>query len=278
MSRFDQAASTSAEQTKGAGKHTQNSLEPRLSCTAPPSVHNWDSPLAKATASGSFSKTMASGYPLPEDTNDFAHSARDFFWDTPWGNVPSHRLGNITAIPVLPRGRLLGGSSKLAALAAARKKKKEAASPAPAGTQVEEAKAETDAAVALLDKLSVSKDANGSSNVDNPQKRSGSFQTRYPRKRPESPKPAVPEPEEPSLPEEMEPVVQVPRIRTGPSMFASTLCGTGQSTKNQEIVLSTVPLPSLPHDPASRRSFTGPSPDDVVLRAQSQGAVHGLGR
>lgn len=221
---------------------------------------------------------MSSGYPLPELTDNCSLSARDFFWDTPWGNVPPSRLGKITAIPVLPRGRLLGGSSKLAALAAARKKKKEAANPDPSATQPEEAKAETDAAVALLDKLSVGKDPNGPSNGDTSQKRSGSFQNRYPRKRQESPKPAAPEPEKPSTPEETEPAIQVPRLRTGPSMFASTLCGIGQSKKNQDVVLSSVPLPSLPHDPASQRPFTGPSPDDVILRAQKKGAVHGLGR
>ena len=51
-------------------------------------------------------------------------SAAEFFRDSPWLNVPSHRKADITVEPLYPRLGLLGGApSKLAALAAARKKK-----------------------------------------------------------------------------------------------------------------------------------------------------------
>ena len=57
--------------------------------------------------------------------------AADFFRDAPWFNIPPERRGEILVEPLYPPGRLLGGSSsqgngkvsKLAAMAAARRKK-----------------------------------------------------------------------------------------------------------------------------------------------------------
>ena len=93
-------------------------------------------------------------FPVPTLLAHEPMNATDFFSDTPWGNVPPHRLGDITILPQYPRGGLLGGSSKLAALAAARKKKQEAAKMSSEGSsQSVEAQSETDKAISLLDRL-----------------------------------------------------------------------------------------------------------------------------
>lgn len=200
--------------------------------------------------------------------------ATTFFWDTPWGNVPRHRLGPITVEPRYLGGGLLGGSSKLAALAAKRKQKQEeAASAAKAG----DTKAETDKAVALLDKLSVKgKDPTPfiRGGVCEPQRRPVQ---RYPaRKRSPSPPPAEPEVEEASL-EPAQPAIEFLDLRAKPSMFASTLCGTeDQVRKRQKLEVSSFPLPYTTFQGYSEaKPFAGPSPDDIVLRAQARGAGHG---
>ena len=75
----------------------------------------------------------------------------NFFNDAPWCNIPSDRQGEILVEPLYPPGRLMGGSSpqndtkvsKLTALAAARRKKENARQRSGAITS----------SVALLDKL-----------------------------------------------------------------------------------------------------------------------------
>jgi elongation factor 1 alpha-like protein len=224
-------------------------------------------------------------FPVPLPVEVCSFSAAEFFWDTPWGNVAPSRLGEITVVPVLPRGRLLGGSSKpskLANLAAARKKKQEAAKGDSPAVQTSNVEAETDTAISLLDKLSVrSKDNNSlsPSNVDGAEERErrmGQGRLQY-RKRQPSPEKVAIEPEQPHTPEETTPAVEVPNIRTSPSTFASTICGIGSlSTKAPATGVTAVPIPYTELQSAvSGNPFTGPSPDDVVLRAQRKGAVHG---
>ena len=78
-------------------------------------------------------------------------SVSEFFRDSPWLNIPEHRLGDILIEPLYPRGGLLGGASsqinapksKLAALAAARRTKE----------NHKPGDGQTANAVALLDKL-----------------------------------------------------------------------------------------------------------------------------
>ncbi|OKL56325.1 hypothetical protein UA08_08397 [Talaromyces atroroseus] len=91
----------------------------------------------KEAASTSKSKAAAvsSSYPIDYTQDPFLQcsvpfSAADFFRDTPWLNVPQHRKADIIIESLYPRLGLPGGAaaqegkmSKLAALAAARKKK-----------------------------------------------------------------------------------------------------------------------------------------------------------
>ena len=80
--------------------------------------------------------------PFPPNPIPAAHfSAAEFFRDSPWLNVPSHRKADILVEPLYPRMGLLGGAqegggkvSKLAALAAARKKKEGEKTPSETST------------------------------------------------------------------------------------------------------------------------------------------------
>ena len=86
----------------------------------------------------------------------------NFFDDAPWCNIPPERQGEILIEPLYPLGRLMGGSSfqgdakvsKLAALAAARRKKENTRSTSGTVTS----------SVALLDKLG------GKMSLDSPSK------------------------------------------------------------------------------------------------------------
>ena len=192
-------------------------------------------------------------------------TSTDFFWDTPWGNVPPHRLGVMTAVPP-PKGYrqgLLGGSSKLQALAAKRKQKQDALKASQDAT--------TDKAVALLDKLNV-KDSRPSENKQT--------LTKYPtRKRSQTPEvKLVQENELESEPVPKRPVVEFPDLRAQPSMFGATLCGPAEPAETGEDgdVLPSFPLPYTTLE-AFRKAdpFANPSPDDVVRQAQARGAKRG---
>jgi elongation factor 1 alpha-like protein len=193
-------------------------------------------------------------------------TAKDFFWDTPWGNVPSHRLGRITEMPPPEgyKGGLLGGSSKLQALAAKRKQKQDAAK-ASEGT-------ETDKAVALLDKLNV-KDATPTETKQPPL-------NKYPSRKRSPPPEEIPTPDEDldkaSSPKA--PAVQFPDLRAPPSMFGATLCGLAEAatTNQNDDVPPSFPLPYATLDGFKKADpFAGPSPDDIVRQAQARGAKRG---
>jgi elongation factor 1 alpha-like protein len=190
--------------------------------------------------------------------------ADDFFWDVPWGNVPAHRVGNITVEPPLGRIGLLGGSSKLAALAAKRRKEREDAAAAATNPN-----SGTDAAVAMLDKLSV----NGGTA---PSLRGGENpKPRYPtRKRSPSPKPEAPA-EETAEPEAPQPAVVIESLaeRAVASTFASTLCGSSNAPRS---TMESFPVPyTNMKGYTDANPFDTPSPDDVVRAAQAKGAGGG---
>ena len=92
-------------------------------------------------------------------------SAKDFFHDTPWLNVPPHRRGEILIEPLYPSAGLLGGSSssgagkvsKLAALAAKRKQR-DAEKKAAAGKENVNNSAQSSPSLALLGRLGARKD------------------------------------------------------------------------------------------------------------------------
>lgn len=193
-----------------------------------------------------------------------------FFWDVPWGHVPSNRLANITVEPAY-KGGLLGGSSKLAALAAKRKQKQ----------QEEAAKGDvangetTDKAVALLDRLQIKEKPTSASPRED-------AKFRYPKKRPVTPPPAAPEPVAEPDPEPEQPRFEFPNLRAKkPSMFGAILCGDAKLEEPEhqpvERALSAFPLPYA-HTKAFQDAdpFSKPSPDDLVRQAQARSA--GAGR
>jgi elongation factor 1 alpha-like protein len=252
-SRFDQAASVAdqnAPSTAGKYTHIQYSREQEPAC---PVVH--DPPLP----------------PVSMPTNA---AATDFFWDVPWGNVPTERMGMITVDAPHCKGGLLGGSSKLAALAAKRRKEREDAVAAAA-----KANSDADSAVAMLDKLSVQSKENV-----NPSQRGGepedaerpSRAGRYPiRRRSPSPQPEAlkePEEEEPQAPQPAV-VVESPAQRATASMFASTLCGPDDAMKHSPSQMRDSFAAYKSRD--AETAFSGPSPDDVVRAAQAKGAGGG---
>ncbi|KAJ4983666.1 elongation factor Tu GTP binding domain-containing protein [Stagonosporopsis vannaccii] len=246
-SRFDQAATAAVEKAPvPAGKHPQS----QYSYT--PSAY-----------------PLAPNFPLPPVT--MPSNAQDFFADVPWGNVPAHRQGVITVDEPLFKGGLLGGSSKLAALAAKRRKEREEAQAA------SNANGETDAAVAMLDKLTVNGKANATP-VDEAN-RPSRIAKYTARKRSVSPKPEAPIEPADIEPEAPKPAIEVehPAQRATASMFASTLCGTSHSAQSSTII-EEFPVPySYYKDYQDAKPFDGPSPDDIVRAAQANKGT-GTGR
>jgi len=236
---------------------------------------------------------MQAQYPVVISQSGYAASsaAVDFFRDTPWGNVPSHRLAQIEMIPLFPRYGLLGGSakpSKLAALAAARKRKEEERQTAAQGSP-------SDRSIALLNRLGTHKENLGSStSISLPSNRPPTEKfkttTRLPTrlKRSSSPvdgsQPEIPFPKPEQRNLEPEPRED---LRAAPSMFAQTMFGqrtttggaslqtvsTSSPNSRQEGSMFTLPYVNDP-DFIKRYPFSGPSPDDVVLHAQMKGSAH----
>ena len=246
-SRFDQAASAAVEKAPlPAGKHSHEQYSYTQS-----------------------NYPVASVFPLPPVT--MPSNAEDFFADIPWGKVPAHRLGVITVDEPHFRGGLLGGSSKLAALAAKRRKEREEAQAA------SNVNGETDAAVAMLDKLTVkSKDGTTPAHEADRPSRISKYTAR---KRSPSPKSEAPVEEIAPEPEAPKPAIEVehPAQRATASMFASTLCGTSHPARSSDI-LQEFPAPySHYKDYQNARPFDGPSPDDIVRAAQANKGA-GTGR
>lgn len=234
-------------------------------------------------------------------------SAADFFKDCPWLDVPKERQGEILIEPLYPRGGLLGGSSsqgngkpsKLAALAAARRQKENG----------KPSEGDMNSSVALLDKLgrkgappAPSRLISGQDKVpvpkDVPPPSTSPAGRKYPSQRRanageagsksksielESPKLVAQDPgksyEPPFVP------------AAAPSAFARTVFGlptapkpnTDHSFLPNELSHGSHKISySLPYRSmmdAESNAFTGPSPDDVVLKAQnSKGPAGGARR
>ncbi|KAE7996953.1 hypothetical protein FH972_001629 [Carpinus fangiana] len=247
-SRFDQAAQH-AQQIPVNGK--ANSFSPLLST----SLEVWP---------GWRQYVLQSPAPL---------SGLDLFKDIPWLGIPKERLGNITVVPVKPKGKLLGGSgkpSKLAALAAARKKAQEE-------RKMADDDKRNDTPVALLDRLKLQPESSEQSTAERPtgtkknlpEHEQGQLR-RYARpKNQYMPKDAMTQPTpQPILQpaEEHKPAPQ--HLRIHPSVFASTMLGSSAILRPEDELLFTMPLPQ----PSTTSSpFAGPSPDDVVKIAQTKG-------
>lgn len=166
--------------------------------------------------------------------------------------------------PLYPRGGLLGGSgdaapkmSKLQALAAARKKK--------AQEQKSDASLEVEKP---MENLSLGDSTSGGTSLGPPKQRGFPVRKRKdsnPHEKLEKPQAVINEPE-------AEDLFQLPPPdQAHPSAFASTMFGDPEPAPiRQPAVLFT--LPSLVAISAALTDpFAGPSPDDIVIAAQSKG-------
>jgi len=289
-SKFDQAASTAGIEMSTPGKQNTSCMHKeeiqestRTASSLKAIAHRYtedmrlfESRMSSVEASTHYGTIFS--LPTYEDLDPLPSA--NFFWDTPWGNVPPHRLGEITVELIYPRGGLLGGSSKpskLAALAAARKKRQDdAKNSTSTPTEENDAKDEADTAVSLLDRLSVkSKNPTSAPLIRNESDKARP--SRYIRKRSPSPELELPKEEEAPLPEPSTPGIEFPNLRATPSIFASVLCGTSLPTSiRQGRNSSSFPLPyaNVPGF-ADANPFAKPSPDDVVLSAQAKGVGRG---
>lgn len=210
-------------------------------------------------------------------------SAASFFIDMPWNNIPTHRR-TVFIAPPRPRGGLLGGSSggpkmsKLQALAAARKKR----------TQ-ETRKAEETGLSFLTQKAQSLETTIGRPQTNTPEARNPSDATNKATIVKESPQGAG---NESQISESQRGIVDPaqplsgnwayskaphgtvdnePEVQKGnPSEFAQTLLPFASAKPLAYRRL--YPLPWMIHTTmeALREVFEKPSPDDVVLAAQSQ--------
>lgn len=220
-------------------------------------------------------------------------SLQGFFADAPWRHVPPERQGEILIEPLYPRGGLHGGSpgagdakiSKLAALAAARKQKENE-------NHISLESQGSIASVAMLERLdtrTLSADASdlkepASSLPDTRSVAAQSQPTRqgrkYHSKRRDLSPTASPGKETPKEPpprasECGNPAKEAtPRSspRAAPSTFAKTMFGDAQvpfSSVMPPIQSLALSFPRNSGAKAKSDPFAGPSPDDVVAKAQS---------
>lgn len=203
-----------------------------------------------------------------------------YFVDAPWGRVPEERKGELVlAHPPTPRG-LLGGSSgqkpsKLAELARRRKEK----------AQANAAGKEEKHSVSLLSRLSQKQPLSAKPAPKAPP-------PVQPPRRPPQTTPATardPEPEETSGPKRddldqpkgedvpMHCVAPPPALAptpslvvASPSIFAKTIFGERITLRHEIGVADGLPFfVSGNSAPAKTNAFSGPSPDDIVVAAQS---------
>ena len=227
-------------------------------------------------------------------------SAADFFSDCPWLKIPPHRKADILVEPLYPRLGLLGGApesdgkmsggkmSKLAALAAARRKKEgEKATPSPT-SQAEAGSTETSSTdrtgtpLSLMERLSATskqqKLAEGASGLRTLGKvpRTGtSAASKQPSADPgELPKRSneLQAEEQQAKESEAKEEPSYSNIRAAPSPFAAAIVGPTLATRTEPSHFHPQDLDLMEvygQDLAEAFDFTGPSPDDIVLNAQS---------
>lgn len=209
-------------------------------------------------------------------------SFTDFFKDTPWLNVQLERQA-LFIPPLLPRGGLLGGSSdgapkmsKLQALAAARKKKAQEQKSGSSSTGVEQPMA--DLTLGQNGYGSGSKDKTTTNSTSAPKSSSRGFPIR--KRKDSNPHEKVPkdhhdresEQSSPDTPMATEPVDQAE-----PSAFANTMFSNTSSTPPRRTSnLFSLPYATAAVAPTSADPFAGPSPDDVVIAAQSKGSANSV--
>ncbi|MCJ1387626.1 Hsp70 suppressor, GTPase facilitates ribosomal subunit dissociation [Xylographa bjoerkii] len=238
--------------------------------------------------SGKKAKVMSLQYMRASDGCTRSFSARDFFKDCPWLNIPLERQGLILIEPLFPRGGLFGGSaeavpkvSKLAALAAARKKKENEKLSEKDPTAVSNS-------IALLDRLRIGDQPNaeGKRTTEAANDRSGKtarhnlFHTastnppamrearKYPAKKPKAPpEQATPPPNEEARSPSEDTPEPPPALLASPSTFARTMFGSASTSTS--VMSSKVSFSPYTLNIAESNPFAGPSPDDVVASAQN---------
>ncbi|KAJ5923189.1 HBS1-like protein [Penicillium verhagenii] len=245
------------------------------------------------------SEVKVPGFPAPISPPIAHFSAADFFRDSPWLNIPPHRKADILIEPLYTRMGLLGGApeggkvSKLAALAAARKKREEnnSSSPPEASQPNESEQPPAESKVSLRERLAASKSAKPADGLGGFRRLAKPAPTPAPAPAPAPPSPPKLAPsvslvnvqtveskpakqaEKEAIKEELEPVQTAPDIRASPSMFASAIVGNQPRPTKAEpshIPSQTVDLLQIyGQDHTEPFDFAGPSPDDVVLNAQS---------
>ncbi|KAF7508651.1 hypothetical protein GJ744_009043 [Endocarpon pusillum] len=209
-------------------------------------------------------------------------TAKDFFWDSPWLNIPFHRQAEIRIEPVFPRLGLLGGSStgegkmsKIAALAAKRRlKEKENEKQRGAATHTSGLPEDT---ASGLSKLRIATSHTLYPHKEHPLRSRHDLQSasRIDQTQETPPKgDALPPSRQQGKDKRTEDNHQlngsqsganVADMRAKPSMFARTLmisCDTA-------LPLSSRPPTLLPEPVISSFDFLKPSPDDIVLKAQN---------
>lgn len=202
-----------------------------------------------------------------------------FFEDSPWLKVPSERQAIFIA-PLYPRGGLLGGSSdgaskmsKLQVLAAARKKKKAEEQKSQGLSEVEKPMA----SLRIKEEVSTTKPATGTaSSISAGKISSRGFPLRKRKdsneheKAPKGPQPkSDPRLSQPELPQDIPTVDQAE-----PSAFANTVFSSpSQATRPRQDNLFTLTFAS-DATPTAANPFAGPSPDDIVIAAQSKGSTN----
>jgi elongation factor 1 alpha-like protein len=240
--------------------------------TIPLSSKNWTdrSFVQGPFSTGSIPRGGANGY--------------SFFNDMPWGQVPLHRIGAFTHVKMTPSGGLLGGApkmSKLAALAAAKKKQAEERRQA----EQQESTTETSTAISLLDRLVIKKDSPaGQDSASSRAPVSTGPKLAFRRK-------ATVEKETDLVPDqsvkEVAPAKPKQNLRAPPSTFAQALLGSPEDVvstgstldgasneppaKRRKSVIASFDLPyATSKIYTAADPFSKPSPDDVVLNAQSK--------
>ena len=209
-------------------------------------------------------------------------SSTDFFKDTPWLNVPAYRQ-TVFIAPLYPCGGLLGGSSsgvpkmsKLQALAAARKKK--------AQEQKSGASSEADKPMAQLSlshddeqrgSVTPSKSKSTESTIETPKQGPRYFRLKKrknsdPHEMASKTPPAETHQEQENLEMDMDSLF-VDQAR--PSAFANTMFGSADEFPARQRPSTLFTIPYVATASASADAFAGPSPDDVVISAQSKGST-----
>lgn len=199
-------------------------------------------------------------------------SARDFFHDSAWLNIPPHRKADILIEPCFPRFGLLGGSSasdskmsKLAALAARRRQKeneKQQNSVEASGSSLSRL------GITMTNQLEMTKDPPLQPH-QNSNHRTISRQTQDPPSVENRPTSSPSRLEYQRIdnndqPDTSQAVGKLDDLQAHPSLFASTLIGFRHSASLSlsDPLASTSGCVILPFD------FSKPSPDEVVLKAQ----------